>query len=153
MRCGGFDIQGPEWLWPTAFIMEAVHAFLPQKITLSSFLLNSDISEERVIDIINQFEYSLIRDEILYFQQDDWFSLPEMTNHDGEFNQYSCRSQAWSVGCLLWVLKQIACNSYFVCFCYEIGCGNIIGVYKLISYYSFIMKIVWSSLNYLIVFK
>ena len=104
--------------------MEATHIFLPPQSTSSLFLRNSDQSIEDAIETNRQFEYSLIRDEILYIQQDDWFSLPEMTNCDGEFNQYSCRSQAWSVGCLLWVLKQIEYNSYFVCFCKIIVCNR-----------------------------
>lgn len=94
--------------------MEAAHKFLSPEFTSTSFLPTSDTSDTSdtsVIKTVNQFEYSLIRDEILYLTQDDWFSLPEMTNHDGEFNLYSCRSQAWSVGCLLWALKQLEYSS------------------------------------------
>lgn len=34
-------------------------------------------------------------------------SLPEMTNHNGEFNNYACRAQAWSVGCCLIAFEKI----------------------------------------------
>ncbi len=34
-------------------------------------------------------------------------SLAEMTNHNGEFNNYACRAQAWSVGCCLVAFEKI----------------------------------------------
>ena len=42
-----------------------------------------------------------------YIRNDDWFSLPEMTNHNGEYNAFSCRAQAWSVGSVLWAMDAV----------------------------------------------
>lgn len=43
----------------------------------------------------------MLQEQLQYIHVDDWMSLPEMTNHNGEFNRFSCRAQAWSVGCCL----------------------------------------------------
>ena len=87
-------LQGPEWLWPTGFILEALDYFPPTWLRDDSL----------------QYQCSLIHDQLLYLKNDEWMSLPEMTNHDGEYNGYSCRAQAWSVGCLLWFLLKRSVN-------------------------------------------
>lgn len=36
-----------------------------------------------------------------YINNDEWCSLPEMTDKDGKFNNFSCPAQAWSISSLL----------------------------------------------------
>lgn len=63
----------------------------------------------------------MLKEAMRYIQFDDWYSLPEMTNHNGEYNGFSCRAQAWSVGCVLSALEdvlhlsnsRVSCNSRF----------------------------------------
>jgi glycogen debranching enzyme len=38
---------------------------------------------------------------IILINKQKRYSLPEMTNHDGEYNNFSCRAQTWSVSCIL----------------------------------------------------
>ena len=42
-----------------------------------------------------------------YINNDEWCSLPEITNKNGEFNKYSCPAQAWSVSSMLMALQAI----------------------------------------------
>ena len=72
--------------------MEALKAFHPPWMNSTTLL---------------QYQCSLLYDQFKYFSNDDWMSLPEMTNHDGEFNTFSCRAQAWSVGGLLHCVFQL----------------------------------------------
>lgn len=34
------------------------------------------------------------------------YSLPEMTNGNGEYNIFSCRAQAWSIACILEAISE-----------------------------------------------
>lgn len=36
-----------------------------------------------------------------FLKSNDWLSLPEMTNSNGEFCEWSCPAQAWSISCVL----------------------------------------------------
>lgn len=49
----------------------------------------------------------LLQEHIKYIQSDEWSSLPEITNKNGESNQYSCHAQAWSISSMLMALKHI----------------------------------------------
>ena len=48
--------------------MEALKAFHPPWMNSTTLL---------------QYQCSLLYDQFKYFSNDDWMSLPEMTNHDG----------------------------------------------------------------------
>lgn len=43
----------------------------------------------------------LLQEHNNWINNDEWCSLPEMTNKNGEFNGFSCPAQAWSVSSLL----------------------------------------------------
>ena len=36
-----------------------------------------------------------------FLEANEWLSLPEITDSNGKYNDYSSRSQAWSVACVL----------------------------------------------------
>ena len=52
----------------------------------------------------------LLQEHNNYINNNEWCSLPEMTNKNNEFNQFSCPAQAWSISSLLmaWnVIKEL----------------------------------------------
>lgn len=44
---------------------------------------------------------SFYSNHIKYIHEDDWASMPELTNHDGNRCHFSCFAQAWSVATIL----------------------------------------------------
>ena len=92
----GFSYHnGPEWVWPMGFYLRARLHFAP--IIGGPALLQATIS--KVKHIISR-HYVQLSDSV-------WRSLPELTNADGAYCQFSCPAQAWSMGCILEVLYDI----------------------------------------------
>lgn len=82
--------QGPEWLWPLGYFLQAKYLMSEDKDTAKqecmSYLINHRSHIERSL----------------------WRSLPELTNQDGRDCYFSCPSQAWSVGTVMSFLHTIA---------------------------------------------
>lgn len=61
-------------------------------------------------DITSTFHhiYEILSRHRAHIAQDPWAGLPELTNENGAYCHDSCRTQAWSTGCLLDVLDDMA---------------------------------------------
>ncbi|CAG2116623.1 unnamed protein product [Medioppia subpectinata] len=81
--------NGPEWLWPLGYYLEALLKF-------------NDNTQQTVNYIQN-----LLSTHFQYIESSDWFGLPELTNKDGSNCRDSCPIQAWSHSTLLQVLHSI----------------------------------------------
>lgn len=44
---------------------------------------------------------SYLANHKFFLQNNEWLSLPEMTNANGDFCEFSCPAQAWSISCIL----------------------------------------------------
>ena len=87
----GFNYhQGPEWLWPVGFYLRAL------------LLYSSDRCQ--AISLIKRHLGKLHE----CINSNDWKSLPELTNNNGEECYYSCSSQAWSLATILEVFYDLA---------------------------------------------
>nr|KMM71193.1 glycogen debranching enzyme [Coccidioides posadasii RMSCC 3488] len=82
--------QGPEWLWPTGYFLQALLKF--------SLLRNS--SHQSLMDISQQITMRLERC-CKSLRESTWKGLTELTNKNGEFCVDSSPTQAWSAACLL----------------------------------------------------
>jgi glycogen debranching enzyme len=85
----GFSYHnGPEWVWLYGFYIVA-------KINME----RANLSKKRMM--------SLLQEHIKYIQNNEWSSLPEITNKNGEYNAFSCNAQAWSISSILMAVKHI----------------------------------------------
>ncbi|KAH7647596.1 Gdb1p glycogen debranching enzyme [Cryptosporidium bovis] len=90
----GFNYhQGPEWVWPLGYFLNAKYRILIEK--------NKKLGPEmsRKIAIYETMKHLVNHRN--HIQTDQWGSLPELTNDNGSFCKDSCFSQAWSVGTIL----------------------------------------------------
>ena len=44
---------------------------------------------------------SYLTNHRFFIENNDWISLPELTNDNGSYCQHSCPSQAWSIATVL----------------------------------------------------
>jgi hypothetical protein len=51
---------------------------------------------------------ALLQTQARFLYSNDWGSLPELTNKNGEINSFSCQSQAWSISSMLLALNSIS---------------------------------------------
>ncbi|XP_063230044.1 glycogen debranching enzyme [Bacillus rossius redtenbacheri] len=92
----GFNYhQGPEWVWPLGFFLRARLHFAgaaggPEE-------LRRTVAHTR----------ALLARHFAELQTSPWRGLPELTNKDGAYCRDSCRTQAWSMGCLLEVVYDL----------------------------------------------
>lgn len=97
----GFNYhQGPEWLWPYGFYLRSRIIFPPESWD------NSTSWNEKT-----QYYIGALYRHNLYMNDDHWNSLPELTNENGNFCSYSCRSQSWSTAALLDALYDLSNQS------------------------------------------
>lgn len=89
----GFNYhQGPEWVWPIGFYLRARLHFAQE-----NNCLRKTVAETQAV----------LSRHLTELQKTYWRGLPELTNSDGAFCNDSCRTQAWSMGCVLEVLYEI----------------------------------------------
>ncbi|ESO09331.1 hypothetical protein HELRODRAFT_109597 [Helobdella robusta] len=100
-RSRGFNYhQGPEWIWPMGYFLRA-KLIIAQRLSASKE--NANILNETMT-----YVEKVMTSHNVHLQQSPWKSLPELTNSDGKHCADSCEAQAWSVGCLLEVLHEMA---------------------------------------------
>lgn len=89
----GFNYhQGPEWVWPIAFYLRARLAFAHE---------NGQYA--KTIAAV----YAALGPLLEEVRSSPWRGLPELTNAGGAYCRDSCRTQAWSSGCVLEVLEEL----------------------------------------------
>ncbi|XP_060528992.1 glycogen debranching enzyme [Cylas formicarius] len=89
----GFNYhQGPEWVWPIGFFLRARLIFASQ-----NGMLKETVASTKVI----------LSKHFTELQTSLWRGLPELTNSNGAFCKDSSRTQAWSMACVLEVLRDL----------------------------------------------
>ncbi|XP_058825624.1 glycogen debranching enzyme isoform X2 [Topomyia yanbarensis] len=84
--------NGPEWVWPIGFYLRARLIFAK-----ANGLLKETIAET----------WTILQSHLKELQTNHWRGLAELTNENGAYCKDSCRTQAWSMGCVLEVLYEL----------------------------------------------
>uniref|UniRef100_A0A8D8ADW6 Glycogen debranching enzyme n=2 Tax=Culex pipiens TaxID=7175 RepID=A0A8D8ADW6_CULPI len=84
--------NGPEWVWPIGFYLRARLFFAK-----ANGLLKETVAET----------WSILQTHLNELQRCHWRGLAELTNENGAYCNDSCRTQAWSMGCVLEVLYDL----------------------------------------------
>jgi glycogen debranching enzyme len=94
----GFNYhQGPEWLWPIGYFLRA-----------ELFYFSQSLEERKQTLRLVKKHLGKLNERL---NSNDWKSLPELTNRNGEECYFSCPAQAWSVATTLEVFFDLAtCN-------------------------------------------
>ncbi|KAJ8889474.1 hypothetical protein PR048_008973 [Dryococelus australis] len=86
----GFNYhQGPEWVWPLGFFLRARLHF--------AGVVGGDAELQRTV----AHTRALLAQHFTELQTSPWRGLAELTNKDGAYCRDSCRTQAWSMACIL----------------------------------------------------
>lgn len=84
----GFSYHnGPEWVWLYGFYVAAKCQFA------------KGLRKEQLL--------GLLQNQCKYLLTDEWSSLPELTNRNGQYNDFSCKSQTWSISGFLLAMSSI----------------------------------------------
>ncbi|CAH8590703.1 unnamed protein product [Schistosoma turkestanicum] len=92
----GFNYhQGPEWLWPTGYYLRA-------RLKFARMLGKLDPKKwgHLTLEVTTECQKTFARLN-QKIESNQWCSLPELTNANGQLCKDSCEAQAWSVGCIL----------------------------------------------------
>ncbi|XP_055546632.1 glycogen debranching enzyme isoform X2 [Wyeomyia smithii] len=84
--------NGPEWVWPIGFYLRARLIFAK-----ANGLLKETVAET----------WTILQAHLKELQTNHWRGLAELTNEAGAYCKDSCRTQAWSMGCVLEVLHDL----------------------------------------------
>ncbi|XP_019697923.1 glycogen debranching enzyme [Harpegnathos saltator] len=87
--------QGPEWIWPMGYFLRARLHFAP--------LVGGEDELRRVIGSTE----TIISRHFIEASTNHWRGLPELTNKNGDYCKYSCRTQAWSSSSIFEVLYDL----------------------------------------------
>ena len=92
----GFNYhQGPEWVWPVGYFLRAFLHFG-----------SANGKQKEAL----QFCMSVMSAHYGHVQNSHWRGIPELTNKKGQECPHSNPIQAWSMACLLEVMKDIQDN-------------------------------------------
>lgn len=78
-----------EWLWPVGYYLRARIYFIIK--SGNNDLINKVLSESK----------KYLAEHFIHLQKSDWKGLPELTNKDAAYCQFSCPTQAWSMASIL----------------------------------------------------
>ena len=84
--------QGPEWLWPVGYFLQAKLRFCDYK--------NKAEATHDILRVLLPHQRHMLK-------EDPWHSLPELTNAEGKHCHHSCPAQAWSIATILDALVQL----------------------------------------------
>lgn len=94
-------------MWPVGFYLRARLIFASANNALKKTVANTKI---------------VLSKHFTELQTSPWRGLPELTNKDGAYCKDSCRTQAWSMSCILEVIFHLKTNKsgrcltfFFVC--------------------------------------
>lgn len=81
----GFSYHnGPEWVWGYGYFLKAL----------------IEVSKDKPIYPKERL-MSYLANHARFITKSEWLSIPEMTNQNGEYCQFSCTSQAWSIATII----------------------------------------------------
>eukprot|EP00933_Yihiella_yeosuensis_P052310 TRINITY_DN50347_c0_g1_i1.p1 TRINITY_DN50347_c0_g1~~TRINITY_DN50347_c0_g1_i1.p1 ORF type:complete len:796 (+),score=125.18 TRINITY_DN50347_c0_g1_i1:129-2390(+) len=105
--------QGPEWVWPLGFFLEAWQRFgaggpkgtpaASSKVTATKKTKGGP--QKRALQSRRAMQWLL--HHRLMLKESPWRSLPELTNSKGLVCEHSCPAQAWSLATILSALRTI----------------------------------------------
>ncbi|KAJ1730889.1 bifunctional 4-alpha-glucanotransferase/amylo-alpha-1,6-glucosidase [Coemansia biformis] len=97
--------QGPEWLWPTGYYLHAQLVFLRKAVGARS---SAEPERAHALRAVFYGIHAKMVSLKHHIDNSPFAGLPELTNLDGSYCRDSCETQAWSSGCLLMALDEMA---------------------------------------------
>ncbi|KAI7792667.1 putative glycogen debranching enzyme-like, partial [Triplophysa rosa] len=79
---------GPEWIWPVGYFLRAKLYFAKQ--------IGPETYNQTVYLVKN-----VLSRLYAHLERSPWKGLPELTNENGEYCPFSCKTQAWSIATVL----------------------------------------------------
>ncbi|KAJ2580558.1 bifunctional 4-alpha-glucanotransferase/amylo-alpha-1,6-glucosidase [Coemansia sp. RSA 1836] len=97
--------QGPEWLWLTGYYLRAQLQFMRAAVSGRSSV---GAEAERALRTVYHELHANMVNLKHHISNSAYAGLPELTNKDGAHCHDSCETQAWSSGCLLIAVHEMA---------------------------------------------
>ncbi|KAI9506252.1 glycogen debranching enzyme [Coemansia spiralis] len=95
--------QGPEWLWLTGYYLRAQLLFMRKAVAKRS--IGPELSHA-LRTVYHELHANMVNLKH-HISTSSYAGLPELTNKDGSYCRDSCKTQAWSSGCLLIALHDM----------------------------------------------